>query len=140
MKTLVIVLAVIIIAGSIALAGCQEITSPLEDIDWVLTSYGKYGTTQPVLPDTQVTAFFNSEEKQVNGNAGCNSYFGSYEVDALTLTVPGPVGVTEMWCGEEKGKQEQDYLTALQAAESFRLDQGNLRIEGGDWQLNFTLR
>jgi heat shock protein HslJ len=140
MKSMVVFLAVIIAAGPLLLAGCQDIGSPLEDIDWVLTSFGRYSEIQSVLPDTEVTAFFNSEEKQVNGNAGCNSYFGSYEVDGLTVTITGPIAVTEMWCGEGIGGQEQQYLKALEAAESFRLDHGNLRIEGRGWQMNFKHR
>ena len=110
MKRLVSVLLVIILAGSLVIAGCQELESPIEDYDWVLTTYGRFGPTEPVLPDTEITVRFDSAEKQVSGNAGCNSYFGSYEVDGLELTIPGPMAVTEMWCGEEIGEQEQEYL------------------------------
>ena len=137
MRGIFIVLALLVLAGLTALAGCQELASPLEDYEWVLTSHGKYWEPLGVLPNTEVTAYFDSGTKEVSGSAGCNRYFGSYEVDGLTLTITGPIGVTEMWCGEEIGEQERVYLEALQAAESFRLIQGNLRIEGNGWQLNF---
>ena len=140
MRIIVIILALILITGSIMLAGCQKVGSPLEDIDWVLTSYGRHAEIQSVLPGTEVTVLFGSDEKQVSGSAGCNSYYGSYEVDGLTLSIPGPLAVTEMWCGEEEGKQERQYLEALQAAESFRLSHGNLSIEGRGWRLNFEPR
>ncbi|MBN1176203.1 MAG: META domain-containing protein [Dehalococcoidales bacterium] len=140
MKVVFVVLALLILTGLPALAGCQELASPLEDYEWVLTSHGKYWEPLSVLPGTEITAFFDSETKEVSGSAGCNSYFGSYEVDHLTLTITGPLGVTEMWCGEEKGEQERVYLEALQAAESFRLIQGGLRIEGNGWQLNYKRR
>jgi heat shock protein HslJ len=137
MKGVFIVLALLVVAGVPALAGCQELGSPIEDYEWVLTSHGKYWEPLKVLPGTEITAFFDSEKKEVSGSAGCNTYFGRYEVDGLTLTITGPIAVTEMWCGDEAGEQERLYLEALQDAESFRLIQGDLRIEGNGWQLDF---
>ena len=140
MKRIFIVLALLIITGPVALAGCQELGSPLEDYEWVLTKHGKYWEPLDVLPGTEITAFFDSETKEISGSAGCNTYFGSYEVDGLSLTVAGPLAVTEMWCGEEAGEQERVYLEALQEAVNFKLTHGNLRIEGNGWQLDFTRR
>lgn len=140
MKGVFIGLALFVIAGIPALAGCQELASPLEDYEWVLTSHGKYWEPLSVLPDTEITAYFDSETKEVSGSAGCNRYFGSYEVDGLSLSITGPIGMTEMWCGDEIGEQERVYLEALQDAVSFRLTQGNLRIEGNGWQLNYKRR
>ena len=137
MKRILVVLTLLILAGLTALGGCQELASPLEDYEWVLTKHGKYWEPLNVLPGTEITAHFNSETKEVSGSAGCNTYFGSYEVDGLTLSITGPLAVTEMWCGEEAGEQERVYLEALQDAESFKLTHGDLRIVGNGWQLDF---
>ena len=120
------------------LIACEEVPSPLEDYEWILTSYTTAGENIPVLPDVEVTAFFDSEEKQLSGNGGCNSYFGTYEIDGLSLSIPGPIAATEMWCGDEIGEQERIYLEALQSARSFQLERGNLIIDCGQWKLYFS--
>ena len=138
MKYLNIALTVLLLAGVPVITACQAVPSPLEDYEWVLTSYTTAGKNISVLPDVEVTAFFDSEEKQLSGSGGCNSYFGAYEIDGLSLNIPGPVAVTEMWCGDEIGEQESVYLEALQSARSFQLERGNLIIDCGQWKLYFS--
>jgi len=115
----------------------QEVT--LEDAKWVLQSYGEAGNPKDILADTEITAEFISSEGTVKGSAGCNSYFGSYELKGSQLSIPGPVGVTEMYCMEPEGvmDQEQEYLTALQLAESFEIDGDELQINCGSQVLIF---
>ena len=81
-----------------------------------------------MLADTEITATFKSEEGQVTGSAGCNSYFGSYEVNDDNLSIPGPIGATEMSCGEQKDTQEREYLSVLQAAKSYEIEDGKLTV------------
>ena len=89
------------------------------------------------LPGTEVTAYFDSKEKIVSGNAGCNTYRGSYETDHLTLTITGPLVMTKISCGAEKDRQEKEFINALQNAESFEVEQGELIIKSGQSQLYF---
>lgn len=137
MKTVRCFVVALLIMTGISCTACREVASPLEDYTWVLTSYGKLGEVHDVLPETEVTAFFDSETNEVSGNGGCNHYGGGYEVDGLDLIMKGSFYATEMWCGDAIGEQERMYLEALQAAESFRLENGNLRIDCGEWLLNF---
>ena len=99
---------------------------------WLLTSYGQPDSVKAVLPDTEVTIFFDSEAKEVNGNAGCNSYFWSYEVDGSALVMSGSFAVTEMWCGDEIGEQEHEYLGNLLTAERYSVERDNLRIDSSN--------
>ncbi|MFC1874276.1 DUF4382 domain-containing protein [Chloroflexota bacterium] len=117
----------------------QELT--LEDTKWILQSYGETGNLTDVLSGTEVTAEFVSSEGTVKGSAGCNSYFGSYEVEGSQLSIPGPIGATEMYCAEPEGvmDQEQEYLAALQLAESYEIDGDELRINCGNQVLVFSL-
>ena len=133
------ILAIIIILAVIlpAVAACQKIASPLEDFNWILTRYGDPGSMKTPLPDTQVTAFFDSKEKKVSGSGGCNTYGGAYTVDHLSLTITGPLVMTEMSCGGEKDIQENQFLNALQKADSFELEQGQLIIHSGNYRLYF---
>ena len=138
MRYLKISSVVLLLAVALILPACQEVPSPLEDYQWVLTSYTTAGKNISVLPNVEVTALFDSETKQVSGNGGCNSYGGSYEVDGLDLTMTGPFYMTEMWCGDEIGEQERVYFEALQSAISFQLERGNLIIDCDQWKLYFS--
>ncbi|MFC2032324.1 DUF4382 domain-containing protein [Chloroflexota bacterium] len=113
----------------------------LEDTNWILQSYGETGNLTDVLADTEITAEFVSAEGTVKGSAGCNSYFGSYEVEDSQLSIPGPVGATAMYCVEPEGimDQEQEYLATLQLAESYEIDGYELIIQCGNQVLVFRL-
>ena len=137
MKKILMLVTALIVLTSAILAGCQASVSPLEDTKWILVSYGEPGNLKNVIPDAKPTARFDSETKEVRGSGGCNTYFGSYEVDGNDLTMTGPFAVTEMWCGDEKGAQESEYLDILLAAESFEVDDDALVIRSGDAVLNY---
>ncbi|MFC1899193.1 DUF4382 domain-containing protein [Chloroflexota bacterium] len=112
-----------------------------EDTTWILQSYGEPGNLKDIITDTEITAEFVSSEGTVKGSAGCNSYSGSYEVEDSQLSIPGPIGATEMYCAEPEGvmDQEQEYLAALQLAESYEINDDELRIICGSQVLVFNL-
>lgn len=131
-------LLLIVVLGLIACStGTGEVM--LEDTAWVLESYGEPGNLKVVIADTEITAEFVSAEETVKGSAGCNSYFGSYELKSSQLSIPGPIGVTEMYCMEPEGvmDQEQEYLAVLQLAESYEIDGDELQINCGSQVLIF---
>jgi putative lipoprotein len=103
-------------------------TATLEDTTWVLESFGERGNLKTLIKDTEITIEFKSAEGQFSGTAGCNHYFGSYEVTGSNLSVPGPIGATEMSCGEDIDKQEREYLSTLQTARSYNIEDGGLTI------------
>ena len=116
--------------------GTRE-TLTLEDKIWMLESYGDRGNPKPLIEDTEITVEFKSTEGQFSGSAGCNHYFGSYETEGSNLSIPGPIGATEMSCGEEIDKQEREYLSSLQAAESYKIEDDELTIICGTQILIF---
>jgi len=140
MRSLVKVFVIIFLAVVLLLAACAETAPDFEDITWSLESYGGPADLKPVLPDAEVTATFNSTDGKVTGIAGCNNYFGGYEVKGTELTLPGPIASTEMWCGDEIGKQETQYLNTLKTAESYTIENGKLRIPCGNQLLVFKRR
>ena len=113
----------------------------LEDVAWVLESYGEPENLKTVIIDTEITAEFVSTEDTVKGSAGCNHYFGGYEIKDSQLLIPGPIGATEMYCMEPPGvmDQEQEYLAVLQLAESYEIDGNELQINCGSQVLIFIL-
>ena len=96
---------------------------------WVLVAYGDALNPTVVEEGQFITASFSSSENQVNGNAGCNGYFGAYEsTDDGGLTIPGPIGVTMMFC-EQGMEAEAAYLGALETVTAWTLnEEGRLEL------------
>ena len=78
--------------------------------------------------DNNITIAFNPLNKQINGDAGCNSYFGSYNVSNFELTFSG-VGSTKKLCQPASiMKSEQEFLSALDNVGSYRLNNNVLTL------------
>ncbi len=102
--------------------------TPLESTPWSLVAYvNKEGELVGVLPDTEITVTFESGE--VRGSAGCNSYFGPYEIDGNQMTI-GLLGATQMLCPEPIMEQEGAYLAALHSAAAYTIEGDKLEIAG----------
>lgn len=142
---------VIAILGTLALltVACAQTTPTpepsgsrgFEDTAWMLESYGEKGNLQTVIKGTEITAIFDSTKAQVHGSAGCNRYFGDHESSNNKLSIL-QIAYTEMYCLEPEGvmEQEQKYLKALQAAESYEIRDGKLRITCGAEVLIFVAK
>jgi heat shock protein HslJ len=111
---------------------------PLAGTQWTLVSYGAPGQEEPALPGAQVTLAFEANG-QAGGNAGCNSYGGSYQVQGDTIAF-GEIASTLMACADAAvGAQETDFLQALGTAERFEMGDRRLAIfySNGAQVLNF---
>jgi putative lipoprotein len=109
----------------------------LENTIWVLQAYGQPGNLKSPLKDSEINATFDSTKGQVAGSAGVNRYFGGYELKDNKLTISKQMASTAMAGPQPLMDQEQEYLTALQAADSYRIDGGNLTIYCGSTNLVF---
>ncbi len=106
---------------------------------WRLASYGPVGEAEPVISGTNITLEFE-EKNEFSGSAGCNRYFGSYEVRGENEISMGTIGSTEIWCqGEGIMEQESRYLSSLRNVTSFGIEGGNLKLfyNDGEGVLNF---
>jgi heat shock protein HslJ len=138
MKVIKITLAaVILLGGVLAFNACQTLNPPIEDFNWVLVEWVRGADAKTILPDTQISAFFKNQDKTVSGSSGCNQYRGTYKVDGLSLTINNDIAMTEIYCSAEKNDQERQYLNALKAATSYKMDHGNLIIYCGVDTLRF---
>jgi len=113
-------------------------TLTLEDTTWVLESYGDPNNLNTILEDIDITVEFKSAEGKIGGSAGCNSYFAGYEINKNELTIIPPIGSTMMACPEPVMEQERKYLEAIEAAESYEIEGGKLRIQCGEQLLIFN--
>ena len=116
----------------VEIVGKTPAASSLNGSLWTLESYlNSEGNLVSLLPDTEINAKFNVIE--VAGNAGCNSYFGSYTVSEDRIYL-GIIGSTAMACIEPEGimDQEGDYLKNLAEAYSFQVEDQVLSISNAD--------
>jgi len=106
----------------------------LENTKWSLQSYGQPGSLSDILADTEITLELDSNEGTVKGLAGCNSYFGSYQLQGTHLSIPGLIAVTEMYCMEPTGvmDQEQEYLSILQSTIGYDIEGNQLQLNCGN--------
>ncbi|MFC2038344.1 META domain-containing protein [Chloroflexota bacterium] len=93
-----------------------------------------------MIKGSRVSAEFDGADKQVTGSAGCNHYFGGYTLDDNQISI-SQIGNTEMACMDPEGvmDQEQEYLRLLGKAESFRIEDENLRVNCAGGILDFSI-
>lgn len=84
--------------------------------------------------DSQATIAFDRDGR-ISGNASCNSYTGSYKVNAGKLIV-APLAMTRKACVPAVMQQEQAFISVLESATNMSLDpSGVLTLsneEGGE--------
>lgn len=112
---------------------------PLVGTQWVLQSFGAPGSESATVGETAVTLEF-SNNGQVDGNAGCNSFSGSYQVVEGNTLAFGEIISTLMACVDTaQMDQEILYLEALQTVSTFQIEGDRLIVTYDDGQsvLNF---
>ena len=110
-----------------ALAQDEDTQVTPEGVEWTLATLAG-----EAVPESVTTTLFMSGGEVV-GDAGCNSYFGSYELDGDALTFPTPFGSTLKMCEEEAMAVEDAYLPLLQATASWAIDEeGALSLADAD--------
>ena len=84
-----------------------------------------------------LTATF-SPNGDIEGFAGCNSFFGTYTVVGNAITI-GPLGTTRMACAsDDQNTLEQQYLTALQAAATWDFEPHGLTLRDAEGAMQVT--
>ena len=117
----------------------EVIDQSLAGSAWDLIAYnnGKEAVVS-VIVGTEITAGFG-DSGEVSGSAGCNHYFGPYEVEADTISM-GPFGMTEIACPEPEGviEQEMAYLAALGTAATYKIEGDRMELRTAEGSLVAT--
>jgi heat shock protein HslJ len=107
---------------------------------WVVVAINNgENSAVPILPDTTLTALFESEDDRLSGQAGCNTFTTSYSRDGEEMTVHTPIAISLMACDQPIMDQETMYLNALERTATFELGDETLilRSEDGTMQVWF---
>jgi heat shock protein HslJ/uncharacterized coiled-coil protein SlyX len=107
--------------SGLAFAQDEAVPYPAEGVEWALNGYASDGALVEVPAEVEVTLFLSGGD--VVGSAGCNSYFGSYLIDATSLSFPVPFGSTRMMCEGAAQEVEDAYLPLLSAVAGWSIDE-----------------
>ena len=102
-----------------------------ENTEWVLVELGSGSV--PALPGgRQPSLRLDAARKQATGYAGCNNYFGSYELAGAALRF-GPLAATRRACPDPESAVETRYREALARVRGWKLEAGELLLvdDGG---------
>ncbi len=115
----------------------EVVPQPAEGVEWQLGSYLSGGILIDVPADVDVTLLMTDGD--ASGSAGCNSYFGSYVIDATGLVFPGPFGSTQKFCEGTAQEVEDAYLPLLGAVAGWTIDEaGMLVLTGSDGEVSLV--
>lgn len=110
--------------------------SSLSGTSWVLESSGSADNQTAVLPNTELT--LNFDYTQINGHAGCNSYFADATINEDGSLTFGLMGSTLMAClDNDVMQQESDFLAALAQATRYTVAGNQLTLHVPDGSLTF---
>lgn len=114
--------------------------SELGGTSWVVIGHnnGRGGVVSSII-GTEMTAAFG-EDGSISGSAGCNRYSAGYQVDGKTIAIGLPIA-TRRFCAEPEGimEQEQEYLTALGTAATYRMTGDRMEMRTAEGSLVATL-
>jgi len=108
--------------------GAHETT--IEGIHWYLTAVGA-SPVSPMADDKQPHMLLDPAQKQATGFAGCNHFFGRYELDGPSLKF-GPLGSTRMACRDLETGLETSVFEALENTLKWKKADEELLLLDGD--------
>lgn len=111
----------------------------LTGTEWRLVSIGPAGSEASLVAGTTVTLKFG-EDGRASGSTGCNSYGGTYQVRGDNISFGRLVSTRRACLDQNANQQEQRFLSALEAANRFRLSSNRLTLlsDRGRNALNFV--
>jgi heat shock protein HslJ len=97
-----------------------------EGIEWRLVEVGG-APVSPLANEKQPYIMFDPPQKRVSGFAGCNNFFGSYELDGSSLKF-GPIGSTRRACPDRETAVETEVFKALDKTRAWKIKDGMLLL------------
>jgi heat shock protein HslJ len=98
----------------------------LEGVTWNVLGFnnGRQVVVSPIGSTTLTITFDNGA---ISGNAGCNTFRGRYTVEDGKIAI-GPVAATRKMCEKDVMEQERQFLAALEMAETWAIENGDLDL------------
>jgi heat shock protein HslJ len=98
----------------------------LTGIEWRVTELSGHPVARRPNGE-QPFIFFDQAKRQVTGYAGCNRFFGGYEMNGGTLKF-GPIAGTKRACPDLEEGLETEFFKTLDATRGWRIVEGSLQL------------
>lgn len=93
---------------------------------WIVTDLNGQPVAEENAPNMTI-----EEDGRISGIAGCNSYFGSVEIDGASMKFGKGMGVTRMACPPPVDLIEWGFLDALAVVKSHEIEDGVMSMMDG---------
>ena len=127
MRSLFLILCVFFVANAQPGRNMSTDQRVLAGTDWRLLSLGPAGGEAGLVAGTTVTLKFG-EDGRASGSTGCNAYSGTYQVRGDAISFGRLISTRRACLDQSANQQEQRFLSALEAANRFRLSANRLTI------------
>lgn len=110
-----------------------EAAPRLADVTWTVTAFNN-GRQAVVTPIIGIALTLRFGEGTLQGQAGCNAFHASADVDGSVIRIGAPVKTYKVCAGQGVMEQERAFLAALQLATTWliRGDRLELRLASGE--------
>lgn len=101
----------------------------LEDKKWTLAAIA-----EKPLPKLEKTPFliFDQQKQSAGGDTGCNSFGGSYKIEANKISIAEIISTMRACVEDERMNVEREFLGGLQKTNRFEKKGGKLNLYEGD--------
>jgi len=110
--------------------GPSSASNTLSGITWRLVELSGIPVAT-ALHGEQPFILFDQAKRQATGYAGCNRFFGGYNLDGDALKF-GPLGATKRACPDLETGLETEFFKVLDAIRRWEIVGGSLRLLSGD--------
>lgn len=123
-------LSVLIVAIALVCAweefgrGESLFSNNLTGVEWRVSEISGH-TVAPSVDRQQPFIIFDAAKTQATGYAGCNRFFGGYELEGAELKF-GPIGATKRACPDLEEAVETELFKVLDATRRWRIVDGTL--------------
>jgi len=102
----------------------------LTGVEWRVQELSGHSVASSV-DRQQPFIIFDEAKKQASGYAGCNRFFGGYELEGVALRF-GPIGATKRACPDLEEGVETEFFKVLDATRRWRIVDGTLELLNDD--------
>lgn len=117
----------VVITALVYLVSCHTAKQPITEngfivgIPWRLVELNGKTIMSGGQLKKEPYLILNASEKRVNGNGGCNSFFGSFELQGVNGITFSKIGATRMACSNEVLVVEHQLFQVLEMIDKFTL-------------------
>ena len=113
--------------GKKATSGTVQNTDGVENTQWTMTTLEGQDLTGMSRNDQPIHFTLNSKDNKVSGYSGCNTFMGTYKIEAGNQISFSQMGMTRMACPDSKINESQ-VMSVFETADNFTISGDQLTL------------